>query len=84
MMQHVDFANVMSYDLHGVWDAEDPIGNTVLAHTNLTEIKSMISVTLYMSYNNWFRCLGSNVEKRSPCWQAKPWVGLLRPFFPTF
>ncbi|RMZ83679.1 hypothetical protein DV738_g1033, partial [Chaetothyriales sp. CBS 135597] len=35
----VDFVNVMSYDLHGVWDAHNPIGSHVLAHTNLTEIK---------------------------------------------
>jgi chitinase len=37
-VDHVDWVNVMSYDLHGVWDAHDPIGNVVLAHTNLTEI----------------------------------------------
>lgn len=31
--------NVMTYDLHGTWDAFDPyIGNIMLAHTNLTEI----------------------------------------------
>ncbi len=29
----------MSYDLHGVWDASDPIGSIVQGHTNLTEIK---------------------------------------------
>ncbi|KAJ4319636.1 hypothetical protein N0V84_006272 [Fusarium piperis] len=34
----VDYINVMSYDLHGIWDAENPIGSQVLAHTNLTEI----------------------------------------------
>ncbi|KAH8195218.1 hypothetical protein TruAng_010618 [Truncatella angustata] len=34
----VDFVNVMSYDLHGVWDVDNPIGSNVLAHTNLTEI----------------------------------------------
>lgn len=28
----------MAYDLHGVWDTNNPIGSTVLAHTNLTEI----------------------------------------------
>ncbi|KAI8631028.1 carbohydrate-binding module family 18 [Xylariaceae sp. FL1651] len=38
-VDHVDWINVMSYDLHGVWDAQNPIGNNVLAHTNLTEIK---------------------------------------------
>ncbi|KAJ3529968.1 hypothetical protein NM208_g9528 [Fusarium decemcellulare] len=34
----VDYVNVMSYDLHGIWDADNPIGSQVLAHTNLTEI----------------------------------------------
>ena len=39
MMQYVDFANVLSYDLHGTWDSTaDNIGSVVLAHTNLTEI----------------------------------------------
>ncbi|KAK7910554.1 hypothetical protein PG985_013035 [Apiospora marii] len=41
----VDFVNVMSYDLHGVWDADNPIGSNVLAHTNLTEIK--LALDLY-------------------------------------
>ncbi|KAI0459849.1 hypothetical protein F5B21DRAFT_511091 [Xylaria acuta] len=35
---YVDFINVMS-NLHGVWDRDNPIGDNVLAHTNLTEIK---------------------------------------------
>ncbi|RSL86747.1 hypothetical protein CDV31_016357 [Fusarium ambrosium] len=34
----VDYINVMSYDLHGIWDSDNPIGSQVLAHTNLTEI----------------------------------------------
>ncbi|KAL2752063.1 glycoside hydrolase family 18 protein [Sodiomyces alcalophilus JCM 7366] len=34
----VDYVNMMSYDLHGVWDADNPIGSRVLPHTNLTEI----------------------------------------------
>jgi chitinase len=34
----------MSYDLHGVWDADDPIGNHVLAHTNLTEINDALDL----------------------------------------
>ncbi|CAI7636880.1 unnamed protein product [Penicillium crustosum] len=39
MMKHADWVNLMSYDLYGVWDRDDPIGSIVLAHTNLTEIK---------------------------------------------
>ncbi|ORY64854.1 glycosyl hydrolases family 18 protein-like protein [Pseudomassariella vexata] len=38
-VDHVDFVNVMSYDLHGIWDSTNPIGSHVYAHTNLTEIK---------------------------------------------
>ncbi|RDW84130.1 uncharacterized protein DSM5745_04456 [Aspergillus mulundensis] len=39
MLQYADWVNLMSYDLHGVWDEDNPIGNVLLAHTNLTEIK---------------------------------------------
>ncbi|KAJ6503695.1 hypothetical protein C8R45DRAFT_973479, partial [Mycena sanguinolenta] len=36
-----DWVNVMTYDLHGVWDSPaDLIGSIVLAHTNLTEIEA--------------------------------------------
>ncbi|RYP44871.1 hypothetical protein DL768_008713 [Monosporascus sp. mg162] len=38
MTQYVDWINLMSYDLHGIWDSSNPIGSQVLAHTNLTEI----------------------------------------------
>ncbi|CBX95390.1 similar to Glycosyl hydrolases family 18 protein [Plenodomus lingam JN3] len=38
-VDYVDFVNVMSYDLHGVWDATNPIGNNIYGHSNLTEIK---------------------------------------------
>ncbi|EPS92980.1 hypothetical protein FOMPIDRAFT_1056393 [Fomitopsis schrenkii] len=35
----------MTYDLHGVWDGNDPwIGSIVLAHTNLTEIKDTLQL----------------------------------------
>ncbi|KAH8689785.1 hypothetical protein GQ44DRAFT_744815 [Phaeosphaeriaceae sp. PMI808] len=39
MMEYADWVNLMSYDLHGVWDSSNPIGAMVQAHTNLTEIK---------------------------------------------
>lgn len=45
MTDHVNWINVMSYDLHGTWDSSDPIGNQVLGHTNLTEIK--LALDLY-------------------------------------
>ncbi|KAJ4152982.1 hypothetical protein LMH87_009497 [Akanthomyces muscarius] len=38
MEPYVDWINLMSYDIHGVWDGSNPIGNHVLSHTNLTEI----------------------------------------------
>ncbi|KAJ6052520.1 glycosyl hydrolases family 18-domain-containing protein [Penicillium canescens] len=44
MSKAADYVNVMSYDLHGVWDADDPIGSHVLAHTNLTEIKQAMDL----------------------------------------
>lgn len=39
MVKYADWINMMTYDLHGVWDSTDPIGSIVQAHTNLTEIK---------------------------------------------
>ncbi|KAH9919518.1 uncharacterized protein B0H18DRAFT_1122441 [Fomitopsis serialis] len=45
LLHSADFVNVMTYDLHGVWDGNDPyIGSIVLAHTNLTEIKSTLQL----------------------------------------
>ncbi|KAL6690469.1 glycoside hydrolase family 18 protein [Trichoderma pleuroticola] len=38
MAAYADWINLMSYDLHGIWDSKNPIGSQVLAHTNLTEI----------------------------------------------
>lgn len=38
LIKYADWINMMTYDLHGVWDANNPIGNVVQAHTNLTEI----------------------------------------------
>jgi chitinase len=44
-MQYVDFTNLMAYDLHGTWDGpEDQIGSIVLAHTNLSEIDTALSL----------------------------------------
>jgi GH18 family chitinase len=38
IVKYVNFINLMSYDLHGIWDSTDPIGPYIYAHTNLTEI----------------------------------------------
>jgi len=42
--EYVDWINVMSYDLHGTWDSTNPIGNHILAHTNLTEINQALDL----------------------------------------
>jgi chitinase len=39
LIKWADWINLMSYDLHGVWDSNNPIGSIVQGHTNLTEIK---------------------------------------------
>lgn len=39
-----DYVNFMTYNLHGAWDVNDPIGSHVLAHTNLTEINSALDL----------------------------------------
>ncbi|KAH9206557.1 hypothetical protein DL95DRAFT_375269 [Leptodontidium sp. 2 PMI_412] len=39
MQEHVDWFNLMSYDLHGTWDADSQfVGPYIAPHTNLTEI----------------------------------------------
>lgn len=49
LAKHVDFFNVMSYDLHGVWDGSIPsLGPFVRAHTNMTEIRE----NMRMFYKN--------------------------------
>jgi chitinase len=44
MMEAADYVNFMTYDLHGVWDSDNPIRNQVLAHTNLTEIEEALEL----------------------------------------
>jgi GH18 family chitinase len=43
--QHVDFLNVMTYDMHGTWDKGNKwLGAYLNAHTNLTEIKNSMDL----------------------------------------
>ncbi|KAF8966666.1 hypothetical protein BDZ97DRAFT_1807457 [Flammula alnicola] len=45
LLSYADWVNLMSYDLHGVWDAKDVyIGSIVQAHTNLTEIEQSVQL----------------------------------------
>ncbi|KAK9424886.1 putative chitinase [Seiridium unicorne] len=40
LAKSIDWFNMMTYDLHGGWNADDPwIGSVVNSHTNLTEIQ---------------------------------------------
>ncbi|KAK2766602.1 hypothetical protein FQN53_006662 [Emmonsiellopsis sp. PD_33] len=44
LLKYCDWMNLMSYDLHGVWDSQNPIGSIVQGHTNLTEIKRAVEL----------------------------------------
>ncbi|CAG8960671.1 hypothetical protein HYFRA_00013439, partial [Hymenoscyphus fraxineus] len=45
LSKSIDWFNMMTYDLHGGWDADDPwIGSIVNSHTNLTEIQSAMDL----------------------------------------
>lgn len=43
-VHYVDFVNVMSYDLHGVWDSNNPIGSHIYGHSNITEIDQALKL----------------------------------------
>jgi chitinase len=45
MEEHVDFFNIMTYDLHGVWDKSPTgAGPYIRPHTNLTEIEGSLDL----------------------------------------
>jgi GH18 family chitinase len=45
MQPHIDWFNVMSYDIHGVWDSANKFtGPYIRPHTNLTEIEDGLSL----------------------------------------
>lgn len=55
MTEYADWIQLMSYDLHGVWDSLNPIGSVVAAHTNITEIDlalDLVSGTILLSSTN--------------------------------
>ncbi|CAJ2504125.1 Uu.00g115190.m01.CDS01 [Anthostomella pinea] len=39
LLKYADWTNLMTYDLHGTWDENSPIGAIVQGHTNLAEIQ---------------------------------------------
>ncbi|KAL4904299.1 hypothetical protein BDW74DRAFT_185624 [Aspergillus multicolor] len=39
-----NYVNLMAYDLHDIWNSNNPIGSQVLAHTNLTEIDKALDL----------------------------------------
>ncbi|KAH1913703.1 hypothetical protein KXW47_005080 [Aspergillus fumigatus] len=45
LVKHVDFFNMMTYDLHGTWDKGNKwLGEYLLSHTNLTEITNALDL----------------------------------------
>ncbi|KAB2570582.1 Killer toxin subunits alpha/beta [Lasiodiplodia theobromae] len=44
LAKSVDWFNLMSYDLHGVWDRGTPIGSYIWPHTNLTEVDEALDL----------------------------------------
>lgn len=44
LVKQVNFINLMSYDLHGIWDEKNEIGKQILAHTNLTEVEEALQL----------------------------------------
>lgn len=66
LLQHADWVNVMTYDLHGVWDGIDPfVGHIVLAHTNLTEIRATMQLYRNVGINPDQMVLGIGFYGRS-------------------
>jgi chitinase len=66
MQQHVDFFNVMSYDMHGIWDKDTKgAGPYILPHTNLTEMDSALDLLWRSNVSSekvnlglaWYGCL---------------------------
>lgn len=71
MVQYVDWVNLMSYDLHGVWDSSDPIGNQVLAHTNLTEIDQALDL---VRWNGLIMMSSVRIDEATPAPPFPRWT----------
>jgi chitinase len=65
MVKYASWINVMTYDLHGVWDSQNPIGSIVQGHTNLTEIKSALELFWRVDINPSDLVLGFGFYGRS-------------------
>lgn len=47
MSKYLDFINVMTYDIHGTWDADiESLGPVVRSHTNIKEVQSALDLFL--------------------------------------
>lgn len=47
MSKHLDFINIMTYDIHGTWDADiEALGPVVRSHTNIKEVESALELFL--------------------------------------
>ncbi|KAK6220679.1 hypothetical protein LQW54_001870 [Pestalotiopsis sp. IQ-011] len=44
IVEQVNFINLMSYDLHGIWDQDNELGAYAWAHTNLTEVDKALEL----------------------------------------
>ncbi|KAM0187753.1 hypothetical protein ACHAPI_010981 [Fusarium lateritium] len=77
MEQYLDWFNIMTYDIHGVWDENiESLGPYALAHTNLTEIQQGLELLWRNNINPARVVLGlgfygrSFTMKSSSCMEA--------------
>ncbi|KAM0313290.1 hypothetical protein ACHAPQ_012074 [Fusarium lateritium] len=64
--KHVDFFNIMSYDLHGTWDKTNKwVGPYLNAHTNMTEIKDAMNLLWRNNINGNKVVLGTGFYGRA-------------------
>ncbi|KAH7117368.1 glycoside hydrolase superfamily, partial [Dactylonectria macrodidyma] len=66
MEQYLDWFNIMTYDIHGVWDANiDSLGPYAYAHTNMTEIQMALELLWRNNINPGRVVLGLGFYGRS-------------------